>query len=241
MSCLRPRYYHTNKTIFGRLMNDEMQCVIADSSASVGKNRSDTQLLTDLSDVTVPLLVATHIGIPDMNPCSSCGKEIYSLASNPLYEEFTLASCGHIFHQKCLEKYLEKGSQDKPSTTDENTTSMPIDSENATPDENANVTVMKELGLLGGEEQIDSSTTLDISENVDNSQIQRPICEKCFEEISIEFSKDTAFLSCKHAVHYDCIDNPRKKCPTCPSSEGLKTSDVQKKHIRESTASTEKH
>ncbi|GBB99220.1 hypothetical protein RclHR1_34500001, partial [Rhizophagus clarus] len=131
--------------------------------------------------------------------------------------------------------FKEKGSQDKPSTTDENTTSMPIDSENATPDENANVTVMKDPI------EIDSSTTLDISENVDNSQIQRPICEKCFEEISIEFSKDTAFLSCKHAVHYDCIDNPRKKCPTCPSSEGLKTSDVQKKHIRESTASTEKH
>jgi hypothetical protein len=123
--------------------------------------------------------LATHIGIPDVNPCSLCGKEIYSLASNPSYKEFTLASCGHIFHQKCLEKYLvngearcpnkdcnrdietflspdlfkEKGSQDKPSTTDENTTSMPVDSENATPvDEDANVTVMKELGLLGGEE-----------------------------------------------------------------------------------------
>src|SRR3954469_17773579 len=49
--------------------------------------------------------LATHISIPDVNPCSLCGKEIYS-ASNPPYKEFTLASCGHIFHQKCLEKYL---------------------------------------------------------------------------------------------------------------------------------------
>ena len=37
---------------------------------------------------------------------------------------------------------------------------MPVDSENATPvDEDSNVTVMKELGLLGGEEQSSSKTT----------------------------------------------------------------------------------
>ena len=102
--------------------------------------------------------LATHISIPDVNPCSLCEKEIYS-ASNPPYKEFTLASCGHIFHQKCLEKYLvngearcpnkdcnrdietflspdffkEKGLQVKPSTTDENTTPM---------DEDSNVTVI---------------------------------------------------------------------------------------------------
>src|SRR5439155_206800 len=68
-------------------------------------------------------------------------------------------------------------------------------------------------------------------------------------EISIEFSKDTVFLSCKHAVHYDCIDNPRKKYPTCPSSEGLETlesSEAQKNVLgrfskeNESDMSTEK-
>ena len=134
--------------------------------------------------------LATHIGIPDVNPCSLCGKEVYSLASNPQYQEFTLASCGHIFHQKCLEKYLvngeawcgpfrtcpnkdcnrdietflspdlfkEKGSQDKPSTADENTISKPVDSGNQTPVDD-DVTLMDELGLLGGEEQSSSKTT----------------------------------------------------------------------------------
>src|SRR5207248_215494 len=58
--------------------------------------------------------LATHISIPDVNPCSLCGKEIYS-ASNPPYKEFTLASCGHIFHQKCLEKYLVNGEARCPN------------------------------------------------------------------------------------------------------------------------------
>jgi hypothetical protein len=196
-----------------------------------------------------------HISIPNVNPCSLCGKEIYSASSSP-YKEFTLASCGHIFHQKCLEKYLvngearcpnkdcnrdietflspdlfkEKGSQDKTTNPTADTTFMP---ENATPvDEDSNVTVMKELGLIGGEEQSSSkttevaketsdqatspievvSTTPGNSENLDDSiskdtssQIQRPICEQCSEEISLEFMKPTIFLPCKHVVHYNCI------------------------------------
>ena len=90
------------------------------------------------------------------------------------------------------------------------------------------VILMNELGLLGGSSskttdvaketsdqatspiEIDSNTTLDISENVDNSQIQRPICEKCSEEISIEFSKDIVFLSCKHTVVLPAITKFKK-------------------------------
>ena len=99
------------------------------------------------------------------------------------------------------------------------------------------------------------STTPGNSENVDdsiskdsNGQIQRPICEKCSEDITIDFQKDTVFLSCKHAVHYDCIVNPRKRCPTCPSSEPISevvsfantgSNDAQKNRSRESGASTE--
>ena len=118
--------------------------------------------------------------------------------------------------------------QDKPSTADENTISKPVDSGNQTPVDD-DVTLMDELGLLGGEEQSSSkttdkasssiqiiketsdqatspievvSTTPGNSENVDdsiskdsNGQIQRPICEKCSEDITIDFQKDTVFLS----------------------------------------------
>ena len=82
---------------------------------------------------------------------------------------------------------------------------------------------MNELGLLDGKEQSSSkttdvaketsdqatslievvSTTAGNSENLDDSisskdtsgQIQHPICEKCSEVISIDFQKDTVFLS----------------------------------------------
>ncbi|PKK57709.1 hypothetical protein RhiirC2_721046, partial [Rhizophagus irregularis] len=217
--------------------------------------------------------LATHISIPDVNPCSLCEKEIYS-ASNPPYKEFTLASCGHIFHQKCLEKYLVNGEarcgkgitrQDYNPTAD--TTSKQVDE--------AEVILMNELGILGGEKQSSSKTTVIAketsdqatspievvsttpgnSENLDDSiskelssgQIQRPICEQCSEEISLEFTKPTLFLPCKHVVHYDCIKNSHKMCPTCPSSEAMPEvvsfantdpSDAQKKRTRES--STEK-
>lgn len=58
---------------------------------------------------------------------------------------------------------------------------------------------------------------------------------------------DVIFLGC--VMHYDCIDNPRKKCPTCPLPETMSEivnfanadpSDAQKKRTRESSPSTEK-
>ncbi|GBB96879.1 hypothetical protein RclHR1_02860012 [Rhizophagus clarus] len=163
-----------------------------------------------------------------------CGEGLYLPREFLPFKEFTLASCGHVYHQKCLEKHLVngeaicpnkkcnkaietflspellKGSQDKPSTADENTTSKPVDSENATPmGEDAN-------GLFGGEEQSSSKTTDkasssiqfnketsdqatspieavsttsgndSISKKFSSGKIQHPICKKCSEEISLE-------------------------------------------------------
>ncbi|PKY60284.1 hypothetical protein RhiirA4_483828 [Rhizophagus irregularis] len=111
-------------------------------------------------------------------------------------------------------------------------------------DPNGNVALMNVL-LSGGEQRLskttgiaketsNQATNLDNSENVDDSelssrQIQRPICEKCSEEISIEFTKITVFLSClkpqpkfenqAEIRNYDCINDPRKKCPICPAED----------------------
>src|SRR3954447_13517954 len=227
--------------------------------------------------------------IPEVDTCSLCREGLYLPREFLPFKEFTLASCGHIYHQKCLEKHLVNGEaicpnkkcnkvietflspeprlQDKPSTADENTISKPVDSGNQTPVDD-DVTLMDELGLLGGEEQSSSkttgitketfdqatspievvSTTPGNSENLDgsiskdtSSQIQRPICEQCSKEIFLEFTKPTIFLPCKHVVHYDCIKNSHKMCPTCPSSVTMSEistlvksdlSDIQKKRTR---------
>ena len=85
----------------------------------------------------------------------------------------------------------------------------------------ADVILMNELGILGEEKQSSSkttviaketsnqatsqikviSTTSGNSKNVDDSiskdssrQIQHPICEKCSEDITIDFQKDTIFF-----------------------------------------------
>ncbi|PKY58601.1 hypothetical protein RhiirA4_480649 [Rhizophagus irregularis] len=189
-----------------------------------------------------------------------------------------MATCGYLYHQKCLEGFLLnvaktraklscpnwdcKGREietqdlfkemDKPTTlTAEDTASKRVYSENATPvSEEANEIYMNQLGLFSKEEQSSSRTTVKASSSiqiiketsdqttspievvsttpgddsiskVSSGQVQHPICEKCSEEISIEFMKDTVFLSCKHVMHYECIDNPHKKCPTCPLSETM--------------------
>ncbi|RIA81717.1 hypothetical protein C1645_789796 [Glomus cerebriforme] len=80
-------------------------------------------------------------------------------------------------------------------------------------------------------ETSNQTTNPDNSENVDDSelsskQIQHPICEKYSEEISIDFQKYT-FLSCSHAVHLNCINDLRKRCPTCASTDNLEMISVE--------------
>ncbi|GES97142.1 hypothetical protein GLOIN_2v1474272 [Rhizophagus clarus] len=101
------------------------------------------------------------------------------------------------------------------------------------------------ISTLMGEKFVLVSPTIpeDPMEDVENTLIQETAthltCAKCAEEVTADFPKDTVFLSCKHAVHYDCIDNPRKKCPTC-STEDLEMFPVeqlsaQKKRTSDST------
>ena len=55
-----------------------------------------------------PGTLARNVQVPKVDPCLLCGEELLSNTSDPI-KEFTLASCGHIFHQKCLEKHLVNG------------------------------------------------------------------------------------------------------------------------------------
>ncbi|GBB96309.1 hypothetical protein RclHR1_27210003 [Rhizophagus clarus] len=54
-----------------------------------------------------------NINIPKVDLCPICGEDIYTLEGG-LIKEFTLAFCGDIFHQKCLEEYLVDGESSCP-------------------------------------------------------------------------------------------------------------------------------
>ncbi|RGB28442.1 hypothetical protein C1646_767791 [Rhizophagus diaphanus] len=164
-----------------------------------GMNKSQiTNLALNLLS-TDSRIRSAGIYIPGMKPCILCKQKLISHPDEPI-KEFTMATCGCLYHQKCLEGLLLniaktraklscpnwdcKGREietlitqdlfkemDKPTTlTAENTTFMPVDSENATPvDEDSNVTVMKELGLLDGKEQ-SSSKTADVAKETSDRQ-----------------------------------------------------------------------
>ncbi|CAG8631574.1 13168_t:CDS:1 [Funneliformis mosseae] len=57
---------------------------------------------------SIPETLARNVQIPKVDPCLLCEEELLSNSSNPI-KEFTLALCGHIFYQKCLEKHLVNG------------------------------------------------------------------------------------------------------------------------------------
>ncbi|CAI2179383.1 9095_t:CDS:1 [Funneliformis geosporum] len=82
----------------------------------------------------------------------------------------------------------------------------------------------------------------DLMEEVKDTSIQKTekhlFCAKCSEEITPDFLKNTVFLSCKYAIHYDCINNSRKKCSTCPVKDlgaFLIESTTQRRHSNESS------
>ncbi|PKK61377.1 hypothetical protein RhiirC2_718465 [Rhizophagus irregularis] len=101
-------------------------------------------------------------------------------------------------------------------------------------------------------------------ENIGIQQMESQLrCIKYSEDLSLYFPplgflqtfshpplKPLVHLTCKHIIHYNCINNPQKLCPICPSSDmeidDLKTpteqssNTAQKKCTRVSSAFTEK-
>ncbi|KAF0522138.1 hypothetical protein F8M41_015593 [Gigaspora margarita] len=171
--------YHTDleniyavEKLKSRITNDEI------SSENPGSIYT-----TPIEALAVNILKKTNI-LPEntvfseVDPCLLCGEGLYLPQEFLLFKEFTLASCGHIYYQKYLEKHLVsrepicsnkkcnkiietflspehfKGSQDKPTTSiAEDTATKQLDSENPTPiGEDANTNYMNELRLLGEED-----------------------------------------------------------------------------------------
>ena len=127
-----------------------------------GMNKSQITALALNLLSTDSMIHSTGIHIPEMKPCIICKQKFISHPDEPI-KEFTMATCGCLYHQKCLEGFLLnvaktraklscpnwdcKGREietlitqdlfkemDKPTTlTAEDTASKQVYSENATP------------------------------------------------------------------------------------------------------------
>jgi hypothetical protein len=112
------------------------------------------------------------IHIPKMKPCNLCEQELIAQPDG-LIKEFTMVSCGCLFHQKCLEEYLLTRAKEKSIITCPNwecardietfispdlfkdTTNSSVDFGGQTSmDVDADVLLTNELGMLDEEVQI---------------------------------------------------------------------------------------
>ncbi|GBB95839.1 hypothetical protein RclHR1_26240001 [Rhizophagus clarus] len=161
--------------------------------------------------------------ILDLGPCSKCTNDILTL---PL-KAFTILSCGHLFHKLCIEKKLMITKPDVypfpncgiiyPVSTTTRRDSQSFQSSETSALSN----------WMGEKFNLILPIPEDLIEKVEDTSIQEMekclFCAICSEEITLDFPpKVTVFLSCKHVVHYDFIDNPRKKCPICPAKDSSK-------------------
>ena len=133
---------------------------IAEKAISMNKSQITTLALNLLS--TDSRIRSSGIHIPEMKPCILC-KQKFTIHPDEPIKEFTMTTCGCLYHQKCLEGFLLnvaktraklscpnwdcKGREietlitqdlfkemDKPTTlTAEDTASKQVYSENATP------------------------------------------------------------------------------------------------------------
>ncbi|PKC66411.1 hypothetical protein RhiirA1_512203 [Rhizophagus irregularis] len=163
-------------------------------------------ILKSLEDKTV-----RDITFPKLDLCSECGNDILM---SPL-KAFLYLTCGHIFHKLCIEK---KPFLDTPSTC-----LAPSCKKNLIPGGALNqaefhlysrqwVKCLPYLHTyMDGKDQRYSNSTGFLWFS---SQPQVPL-------------KSLVYLTCKHIVHYDCINDPRKLCPICPSTNATETDDME--------------
>ncbi|CAG8626001.1 1813_t:CDS:1 [Diversispora eburnea] len=204
-----------------------------------------TQIIIFAKNVldVIPGTLNSSVKVPKLDPCQLCGQVFIPHPASAI-KEFTMASCGCLYYQKCLEYHLltvgarcpnmgcrykdietfltsainETGSQDPMEILPQISTIAPQKDPTSIMSGNERDSPLFESDLL----QSDANNKAQEKDN--NASPLKPtteICSKCFESISSERSKPVVLLTCKHVIHFKCIANKRNLCPKCPSADDL--------------------
>lgn len=194
-------------------------------------------ILKSLDDETVG-----DIEFPELDSCSECGNDILM---SPL-KAFSYLTCGHIFHRLCIEKKLFLGTSSAcpASGCGKNVdildqadalgivSNLPIPDPRVT-SQSSGISPLS--NLMGTFTLSSPPIRMGGIEGTATQQVKSALrCAKCSEDLSSSLPplgflrispqpqglpKPLVYLTCKHIVHYNCIDNPRKLCPICPSTD----------------------
>ncbi|PKY61112.1 hypothetical protein RhiirA4_521068, partial [Rhizophagus irregularis] len=185
-------------------------------------------ILKSLEDKTV-----RDIDFPELGSCSECGNDILM---SPL-KAFSYLTCGHIFHRLCIEKKLFLGTPSACPAPDCGKSVDILDKAGIISNPDPRVTFQSSgISPSMGTFALSSPLIwmLGIESPVTQQDKSTLRCAKCSEDLSSSLpplsflriapqpqgpSKPLVYLTCKHIVHYNCIDNPRKLCPICPSTD----------------------
>ncbi|RIA98432.1 hypothetical protein C1645_113602 [Glomus cerebriforme] len=194
-------------------------------------------ILKSLDDETVG-----DIDFPGLDSCSECGNEILM---SPL-KAFSYLTCGHIFHRLCIEKKLFLGTPSACPAPGCGKNVDILDQADALgivsnlpildPRVTSQSSGISPLSNLMGTFTLSSPPIrMGGIEGTATQQVKSTLrCAKCSEDLFSSLPplgflrispqpqgppKPRVYLTCKHIVHYNCIDNPRKLCPICPSTD----------------------
>ncbi|CAG8655361.1 14059_t:CDS:10, partial [Cetraspora pellucida] len=161
--------------------------------------------------------------ITELGPCSECDNDILI---SPL-KAFTYLACRHLFHRLCIEKKL--------LLTVPNTCPFLGCGKNVEILDQANpLGTVSNLPLTNPKEASQSTGISPLMgiEDTATQQVKSNLrCAKCSKDLSsyllpigfLWFSpqlqgplKPLICLTCKHIIHYNCINNSQKLCPICP-------------------------
>ncbi|CAB4386506.1 unnamed protein product [Rhizophagus irregularis] len=94
----------------------------------------------------------------------------------------------------------------------------------SSPDCEKSVDILDKAGIISNLNPRVTSQSSEISPSIGTFALSLPLIQMLGIEGPVSQqdkspSKLLVYLTCKHIIHYNCIDNPRKLCPICPSTD----------------------